>query len=66
MMPSEPVNRSIEGDIGFLGFVEKNMEILLREERAFIVCSREDIPPLLIKKDENDIWIAFLSELNDT
>ena len=64
-MSGESVNRSIEGDKEFLDFVEENIETLLREGRSFIVCSREDIPPVLIKKDENGIWIAFLSELND-
>lgn len=64
MMSSEPLNGYVEGDPEFLDFVEKNIEILLREDRSFIVCSREDIPPILIKKDENGIWIAFLSELN--
>ena len=63
-MFSESVNRSIEGDKEFLDFVEENLEILLREGRSFVVCSREDIPPILINKDENGIWIAFLSELN--
>lgn len=63
-MCNEFVNGSIEGDKEFLDFVEENIEILLREGRSFIVCSRGDIPPTLIKKDENGIWIAFLSELN--
>lgn len=62
-MVSEFVNRTIDDNIAFLEFIEENVDLLLRSERSFIICSKEGIPPMLLKKDEDGIWVALLSEL---
>jgi len=62
-MVSEFVNRTIDDNITFQEFIEENIKLLLRSGRSFIICSRTDIPPVLLKKDEDGIWVTFINEL---
>ena len=64
VMISKSVKNLLEDNIAFMDFIKDTIELLLRSERPFIICSKEGIPPILFKKDKNGIWIAFLSELN--
>jgi len=62
-MASNMVNEFAEDNVAFIDFVEDAIEMLLRSEKSFIICSKEGIPPTLFKKDEDGIWVALLSEL---
>lgn len=63
VMASESITQLLEDDISFMDFIRDTMELFRRSERPFIICSNNGISPMLFKKDNNGIWIAFLSEL---
>lgn len=62
-MAGNIVNQFAENTIAFKDFIEDSIEMLLTSDRPFIICSSEAVPPTLFKKDEDGIWVAFISEL---
>jgi len=62
-MSNESINGSTEGYTDVLDFIEENIELLLGSGRSFIICSAMGIPPMLIKRDEDGIWVTLISEL---
>ena len=62
-LASYMVKELAKDNIAFKHFVEDNIEMLLRSDRSFIICSKEGIPQTMFKKDEGGIWVALISEL---
>ena len=63
VMASKSIAELLKDNTSILDFIEDSIKLLLSSERPFLICSKEGIPPILFKKDEDGIWIAFLSEL---
>ncbi len=63
VIASESVNKLSEDNMAFMDFIDDTIGLLLRSERSFIICSKEGIPPILVKKDDDSIWVALLSEI---
>lgn len=66
LMASESIVQQLEDNRSFMDFIEDSIELLLRSQKSFLICSKKDIPPIVVQIDEGDILIAFLSELHGT
>lgn len=63
VMASESINQLAEVNISFIDFIEESIKLLLHSERPFLICSRKNIPPIMVQIDKGSILVAFLSEL---
>jgi len=63
IMTSELIAQLVEDDTSFMDFIEDSIELLLKSERSYIICSKKDLPSIVVQLDEEGISVAFLSEL---
>ena len=63
VMASESITQLVEANESFMDFIEDSIKLLLRSEKTFLICSKKDIPSIVVQIDDEGIWIAFLSEL---
>lgn len=63
VMASESIAQLAEVNISFIDFIEDSIKLLLRSERPFLICSRKNVPPIVIQIDKGSILVAFLNEL---
>jgi len=63
VIASESIRKLSEDNKDFKSFVETAIELLIRFERTFIICSKQYIPPILLRKDDGLICVALLSEV---
>ena len=63
LIASQTVHELLADSTTFMDFIGDSISVLLRSERQFLICSKEKIPPMLFRKDDDGIRVAFLSEL---
>jgi hypothetical protein len=63
VMTSGNVTQLMSQDEAFLNFIQDSIMLFLSLEKPFLVYAREGVPPICVRRDEDCIWIALLSEL---
>ena len=63
VMTSESIAHLAEVNKSFIDFIEDSIKLLLSSDRPFLICSRKNVPPIVVQIDKGSIWVAFLSEL---
>jgi hypothetical protein len=63
LMATEPIAELLDDDTSFMYFIEDSIKLLLRSNRPFLICSKKDVPPIVIQIHEGRILVALLSEL---
>jgi len=63
VMVSRSIAELLEDDISLLDFIEDSIKLLLRSKRPFLICTKYNLPPLVVQIDKDGISIAFLIEL---
>ena len=63
VMTSESIAQLAEENKSFIDFIEDSIKLLLSSNRPFLICSRKNVPPIVVQIDEGSILVAFLNEL---
>ena len=63
VMTSESIAELLEDNKSFKDFIKDSIKLLLNSNKTFLICSKKDIPSIVVQIDEEGISVAFLSEL---
>ena len=63
VMTSKLIAQMLEDNISFMDYITDSIKLLLESEGPYLICSKKDMPSIVVQLDEEGVSVAFLSEL---